>query len=255
MPLYNRFAEIYARGPYLAYANGMVESLPRLLTQFHIPTSPGRLLDVACGEGTFAVALAKQGWRVTGIDLSPQMLALARERARDAGVTARFQQKDMRRLTYDNEFNLVTCWFDSLNYLLEEDDLLLTFNGIARALKPGGWFIADMNTRIGLIVGWMQQKEYIQQDTPDLMEVHKHSFDYERMIASVHITAFLNKGGGWERIDETHQERAYSLETIKECLRSAGLEVAGMIGSLNDLTPVNAESRRVWLVARNTEKV
>jgi ubiquinone/menaquinone biosynthesis C-methylase UbiE len=249
MPLYNQFAQVYARG-YLSYTRGMVEVFPNLLSHFKIPATPGKLLDIACGEGTFAVALAEQGWQVTGIDRSQQMLALAEERSRSAGTAVRYIQQDMRSLEFDREFDIATCWFDSLNYMLHDNDLEITFKGIARALKPGGWFLGDMNTICGLAVGWTENGVSVRQETPDLYEVHQSSFDYERMTAVLRLTAFIQHGETWERVDETHMERAYPLEQIKSSLQNAGFEVAGMLGSLQEPQPVTAESRRVWFACQ-----
>ena len=139
MDIYQRFAYFYAQGPYPQYSEGMAKLLPATLERFE--AQPQTVLDLACGEGTFAVAMAKKGFQVTGVDLSPQMLQLAKERAEKGNANVEFALQDMRALSFEESFDLATCWFDSLNYLLELEDLEKTFAGVYRALKKPGLFI------------------------------------------------------------------------------------------------------------------
>ena len=155
MSIYQRFALFYQRGPYLRFSQELAESVvPEYLDliNFH----PVDLLDIACGEGSFAVVMAAAGYRVSGVDQSAEMIALARERARLASIQVDFSVEDMRNLQFVEEFDLVTCFFDSLNYLLTVRDLQAAFHGVFAALRPGGYFIFDMNTVHGLVVNWMR---------------------------------------------------------------------------------------------------
>jgi hypothetical protein len=117
-------------------------------------------------------------------------------------------------------------------------------------LKPGGFFLFDMNTVYGLAVGWQRQQCYVQQDASEVFEVHRTAYDYERGIASVKITAFVQQGDLWERIDELHQERAHPVEEIEALLRAAGFEIKALFGSLRDLSPLKPESSRLYALAQ-----
>jgi SAM-dependent methyltransferase len=249
MNIYRRFAQVYAAGPYPGYSLTLIDALPGVFKHFKIHT-PGHMLDVACGEGSFAVAMAEQGWAAAGLDQSPEQLALARKLAERAGVHVYFRQGDMREPFELSGFDLVTCWYDSLNYLLDENDLARTFNHTTSALKPGGWFLFDMNTIYGLAVGWQRQKAFVQQDSAHVFEIHRPSYDFERQIATLQITAFLPQGELWERFDEIHQERGYPLETIQACLQQAGFESIEAFGSIREFTPPGPDSQRVWFAAR-----
>ena len=248
MRIYREFARFYARGPYPEYSRTMSQLLPRVLERFG--AKPETVLDLACGEGTFAVELARRGYRVTGVDLSPEMLELAREKAREAGVTVEFLQQDMRSLDLPWRFDLVTCWYDSLNYLLEHEDLLKTFANVAEVLNPDGLFIFDMNTRYALSVGWQRHPAYVQQDTMDLFEVHRPSYDYERDIATLRITGFIKEEERWCRIDEEHRERDYTLVEIREALRQAELLELACWENLREMSEPKPDSYRVLFVAR-----
>ena len=247
MNIYEAFAYFYAQGPYLAFSQRMAELLPAVLERFG--AKPRTILDIACGEGTFAVAMAQKGLQVTGVDLSPQMLQLARERAERENVNAEFLLQDMRSLAFeDKRFDLVTCWFDSLNYLLELEDLQRTFAGVYRALKKTGLFIFDMNTIYGLVVNWQRYPCYVQQDTSELFEIQRVSYDFAHNLAIMRITGFLKQGDVWTRMDEVHRERGYTLEEIRQCLKETGFQELACWGSLEEMSEPKPDSGRVWFV-------
>jgi ubiquinone/menaquinone biosynthesis C-methylase UbiE len=246
MSIYERFAHFYAKGPYLQYSERMVELLPSMLARFD--ARPQTVLDIACGEGTFAVAMAKKGLQVTGVDQSPQMLQLARQRAERENVEVEFLRQDMRSLSFEERFDLVTCWFDSLNYLLELEDLTKTFAGVHRALKKAGLFIFDMNTIYGLAIDWQRHHCYVQQDTPELFEIHFPSYDLEKNTAIMKITGFVKEGAGWSRMDEVHKERGYTLEDIRQCLKEVDFQELACWGNLQEMSEPRPDSGRVWFV-------
>lgn len=249
MAVYNHFAEVYARGKYPTISQAIAEILPGIQVQFGMPEK-GSLLDIACGEGSFAVEMAKKGWDVVGIDQSEEMLRLARHRSMEERLTIHLLQQDMRNLVIEKQFDLATCWFDSLNYLLTTADLEKTFQNISNALKPGGWFIFDMNTIYGLAVNWQKQNCYVQQETADLLELHRTSYDYESRQASIKITWFIRDNEIWQRYEEIHVEKGYTINEIKTSLENASFSVEGCYGSLKNLTPLQLESGRVWVIAK-----
>jgi SAM-dependent methyltransferase len=250
MSLYNEFAQVYAKGDYPTLSQAVAEILPGLLKDYHMPQT-GSLLDVACGEGSFALSMAKTGWKVTGIDQSEEMLRLAKHRAQQANTEIKLLNHDMRFLDFSEEFDLATCWFDSLNYMLTTDDLQSTFNNVARALKPDGWFLFDMNTTYGLAVQWQKVKCYVQQETPDLLELHRTEYDFENHRACLKITWFVREGEIWQKFEEKHHERAFSIQEIENCLEYAGFKVVNIFGSIRHQKPLQADSNRAWFLCRN----
>lgn len=248
VPIYDKFAHLYTQGPYPKYSQRMAELLPAVLRVLGV--QPRTLLDLACGEGTFAVAAASQGFDVTGLDASGQMLEAARRRAAEEGASVRLVQGDMRALAFTEEFDLVTCWYDSLNYLLDPTDLEAAFRGVAKALKSGGHFVFDMNTICGLAVMWRSHPCYVMQDASGLFDVHINSYDFEENIATKRIVAFLNQGSSWVRIDEEHRERGYRLEEIRACLEVSGLKEIACWGRLEDMAAPGPDTSRVWFAAR-----
>lgn len=249
MAIYREFARFYASGPYPEYSRRMAELLPAVLERFG--AKPRTLLDLACGEGTFAVLMAQRGFKVTGVDASPEMLRYARERAEEAGVEVQFIEQDMRTLSLPEKFDLVTCWYDSLNYLLEYEELAKTFANVARVLNLGGLFIFDMNTIYALAVFWQQRPCHIELDTPEMLVIHHHpSYDFERNLARLVITGFAREGEGWQRMDEEHYERGYTLAEIRKALSAARLEELACFGNLREMSEPKPDSGRVWFVAQ-----
>ncbi len=248
MSIYEKFAYFYVKGPYPQYTERMAELLHPVLTRFG--AEPRTILDLACGEGTFAVVMAKKGFQVMGVDLSPQMLQFARERAEKENVNVEFLLHDMRSLPFEGRFDLVTCWYDSLNYLLELEDLEKTFAGVWLTLKKTGLFIFDMNTIYGLAVNWQRYPCNVQQDTPQLFELHRSSYDFEKNIVTLRIAGFVKEERGWTRMDEEHKERGYSLEEIKQCLKKSGLKELACWGSLQEMSEPQPNNGRVWFVTQ-----
>lgn len=249
MALYNHFAQVYARGDYPEFSQALADLLPGIFIQFEIPGT-GKLLDLACGEGSFALQMAQRGWSVTGIDQSEEMLRLARHRATEANHHVEFLQQDMRSFSLPEKFDLITCWFDSLNYLLKIEDVQSAFARVYSALKPGGWFIFDMNTIFGLAVDWQKQKCYVQQESEDLLELHQTSYDFEKRMATMRITWFIRNEECWQKYEEIHFERAYSVEKIKNALTSAGFSFEASFGSIKNMTPIRQDSTRAWIFAQ-----
>jgi ubiquinone/menaquinone biosynthesis C-methylase UbiE len=224
----------------------MAELLPSVLERFGV--KPRMILDLACGEGSFAVAMAKKGVQVTGVDLSSHILQFAREHAKKENVSVEFLLQDIRSLPFEERFDIVTCWYDSLNYLLELEDLEKAFAGVYRALKKGGLFIFDMNTIYGVSVNWQQHPCNIQQDTSELFEIHRPSYDSEKNMATLRITGFVKEGNGWTRIDEEHKERGYSIEEIKQSLKKIGFQELACWESMQEMSELKSDSGRVWFI-------
>jgi SAM-dependent methyltransferase len=103
-----------------------------------------RLLDVACGTGRSFEPMLRRGYEVTACDISPAMVERAAVRLEASGGTAAVA--DMRRLPDWGTFDLVTCLDDAVNYLHSEVDLDAAFGSVARALRPGGLYVFDVNS-------------------------------------------------------------------------------------------------------------
>jgi len=209
------------------------------------------IVDVACGTGIAVAKFAAAGYRVTGVDRSPQMLAQARKRVAQAGLQGiTFVEADMRDFTLDQPADLVTCMFDSLNYLLAEADLAAAFRCAAAALRDGGLYVFDMNTVFGLTEGW-GSRDLIRCDTDDWFIVSRTRWDHETLTNTLVFHGFIRHGEVWERFTETHVERGYPVAKIRALLEQVGLTVLAIYDAhAEDATDPGPKTSRVLVVAR-----
>jgi SAM-dependent methyltransferase len=249
MSIYRRYAEAYAKAGQGRFSLELVPWVTAVFGRFG--AAPTSLVDVACGGGEFAVAMARRGIEVTGVDQSPEMLALARRSAESSGVKVTFLEQDMRELRLPSPKDAATCLYDSLNYLVDEKEFEQALAAIARGLRVGGLFLFDMNTLRGMATKWAN-RTWLVRDIEDELEVHQTEFDYDTGIATIRINAFLQRQGDlFERIREVHRERGYPLPVIEAALAAAGFAILGRWSS-PEFADVTAETGRVYYAVRRT---
>ena len=211
---------------------------------FRVGWRPRNVVDLACGTGSTALPLARRGYAVTGVDLSPEMLAVARARAAAAGLTVGFLCQDMRRLELPSPADLITCFHDGMNYLLTEGDLLRTFRRVRRGLVPGGLFVCDFNA-LTWLAGIAPGAGVLEE--PDLRLEWVGHYDAAARVWTLRLTGVLRASG--HAFVEEHRERAYPPEAVRELLAEAGLEVLGCYEDFS-FRPATAAGRRHFYVAR-----
>ncbi len=247
---YQRYAPAYDASGQVRFALLVHIYLHDLLARH--PAPGRRALDLACGTGTLALLLADEGWEVTGVDSSPAMLAQAA--AKFAGAPAERRpslvQADMRQiagLVPAGAYDLATCTYDSLNYMLDAADLAAAFAAAAAALAPGGVYVADMNTRHFLAYDW---GECAVREQDGYVQIERSVFEPEGATNTMLLTGFIGDDrGGYVRFDEVHVERAYPPELVDELLAQAGLRVEGKYHSFT-LSPPGPRTQRIFWVAR-----
>ena len=247
--IYRRYAEAYVKAGQGRWSLQLLPWVTRVI-ELHGAQSAS-LVDVACGPGEFALAMAQRGFRVTGVDQSPEMLVMARRNAQEKGMTVTFLEQDMRRLELPAPVDAATCLYDSLNYLITDADLRQTLRAVAAALRPGGLFLFDMNTIQGLATRW-GNRVWVIQDNEDALEVDQSEFDYDAGIATLKVNAFLRRERDlYERVRELHRERGYPMPTIDRELGAAGFEILGHWSNpeFGEITP---QTGRVFYAARRT---
>jgi len=247
--IYRRYAEAYVKAGQGRWSLQLVPWVTRVF-DLH-GAAPASLVDVACGPGEFAIAMAQRGLAVTGVDQSPEMLGIARRSAQEKGVAITFLEQDMRRLALPAPVDAATCLYDSLNYLITDADLGQTFAVVAAALRPGGLFLFDMNTIQGLATRW-GNRVWLIQDNEETLEVDQSEFDYDAGIATLRVNAFLLRERDlFERVREIHRERGYPVPVIDRELEAAGFEILGRWSNpeFGEITP---QTGRVFYTARRT---
>ena len=177
--------------------------------------------DLACGTGSTAVELAKRGLRIYAIDLSPTMCDKARAKAARESVDVRVIEADMRRFRLPEKVDLITCEFDALNHVPRKPDLALVARCAARALKPGGHFYFDVNTRRAFEEVW-PMTWFVER--PGLALVMHGDFDPRADRAWTTAEFFIQREGHWERRSERVEEVCWSHAEINQALSDAGFD-------------------------------
>ena len=184
------------------------------------------MLDLACGRGRISIGLAKRGLRVTGLDLSPRSLELARADADAAGVEIDFVRRDMRELDAEGEFDAVANVFTSFGYFptQKEDERVLA--NVARSLVRGGRFLLEMVNTIAIA------KQFVEADWDELEDgtLWLQRRRYDQLTGRHEATwTFVRSDGS--RSELRHSLRGYTPAELVAMLGRAGLEVDGAWGS------------------------
>lgn len=184
----------------------------------HFGHKPERILDMACGTGSATLELARRGYEVTALDSSSQMLETFRQKHGSHRI--RIMKSDMRKFKLARPVDAVTCFFDSVNYLTEEHDLVRCFESVYNALDHSGLFVFDMNTIYGLEKVWGTNT--LIREIDNIYSVWKSIYDASRHTSTLYLTMFVKNGKSYERVQEVHQERAYPMTQIQTLLGEAG---------------------------------
>ena len=209
---------------------------------------PKTVIDLGCGTGSIALPLAKEGYDVIGVDLSPEMLTEADHKAMEEGVSVRFACQDMTELELGEEADCILSLCDSMNYLTEDGQLEDAFKSIAQHMKQESLFLFDLNTEYKF-------KDVLGQNVFGSAEEHaayiwENDYDEEEKINEYYVSFFIeNEEGLYERIEEFHYERAYSMEEIEEGLQAADMELVEVMDGYSFDAP-HEESERLLFAAR-----
>jgi SAM-dependent methyltransferase len=190
-----------------------------------------RLLDIACGTGLSSLPMLDRGWTVTGCDISPAMLELAREKV---GERADLLEADMRELPDIGEFDLIWAVNDPLNYLLDVEELEATFLGMRRNLAPTGIALFDVNTLVTYrtffskeIVVEGKGRRLVWQGQLSPADVSVGTFAEARFDAE-----------GDSELAHVHRQRHFSETEVLTALDAAELDCVALFGEENgELSP------------------
>ncbi len=172
-------------------------------------------LDLCCGTGSLLEFICEHGFSAVGLDISPHQLKYAKENAPEAT----FVRADVRDFSLPDKFDVVTCLFDSLNYLTTKKDLYRAFRRARRHLSTNGVFAFDMNTFDGLRKRWCRTSVIRE---PGRIIIVETSFDEKKALGRCLITGFLKEGRLYRQFEEEHIERGYTPEEIDQLLQRAG---------------------------------
>ncbi|MCK4352168.1 class I SAM-dependent methyltransferase [candidate division WOR-3 bacterium] len=205
-----------------------------------------KILDLCCGLGRHSIELAKRGYNVTGVDFSKEYLEIAQKKAKKKGVTVNFIKNDMRKISFNQEFDAVINMFTSFGYFRKEEDNLKVLKNVAKALKPGGKFLIDIVNKDWII------KNFEERDWQKIGEYYvfeERKFDLATSINYAKFTIIHGK----ERIERESWLRMYSFHELKSMLENAGLKIIESYENL-EKEELTFDSRMMEIVSQKNNE-
>lgn len=247
---YERFAYLYDELMMDAPYDKWVDFLAGKLLQFNVDDSS--LLDLACGTGELSVRLAKKGFQVTGIDLSSDMLSVARDKADRQGESIRFFQQNMAELEGVGNYGVIGIFCDSLNYLQTEDEVIQTFRKVHVHLKDNGLFIFDVHSIHKMNHMFVDQTYSLNEER---LSYIWNCFQGEHPNSVEHDLSFFvldDRTSKYDRFDEFHLQRTFSIAQYTDWLKQAGFDLLEVNADFENKLP-QEDSERIFFSARKSK--
>lgn len=204
---------------------------------------PETICELACGTGSMTVRLEKRGYRMTGVDISADMVAEARRKTRHAEYVV----ENMARFTPSEKYDAYICMIDGLNYLIAPGLLLRTFKNVKEHLKSGGVFMFDVSSRHKLrdIIG---DETFIHSEQ-DVFYSWQNRYIEKYNLSDMLLNFFVLRGTRYERFEERHLQRGHSVAELRKLLADAGFEKTEVYDELS-FEPPSENSERIVFVCK-----
>lgn len=250
MASYEEFARIYDWALNELPYESWLEYFEAIFKRYN--QQPKLILDLGCGTGSMTNLMAKKGYEMIGVDLSDDMLMMARQKAKELNVDVVYLNQDMTELDLYGTIDAVVSVGDSLNYVTDETDLLEAFKKVHLFLNPKGLFVFDMNT-IHKFKHSLGNKTYAENHE-DYAYIWENYFYEDEKMNEYEVNIFIkNDAGLFEKTTEIHYERGYEVEEVVDMLNEAGFLVEAIYHD-NTFEPVKESTDRMYFVARENHK-
>ena len=250
MEAYTSFAQVYDlfqdNIPYGEWA----DYLKSLLNEYGV--KDGLVLDLGCGTGSITELLAKAGYDMIGVDNSEDMLEIAMDKRSRSGLDILYLLQDMREFELYGTVKAAVSICDSMNYILEKEDLVQVFKLVNNYLDPSGIFIFDMNTEYKYT--HLLADGTFAENREESSFIWENFYDEEERINEYDLTIFVQTQEDlFQRFTETHLQRGYTLEQMQEILQKAGLVFLKAI-DVDTQGEVTEQTERICIIAREHGK-
>ena len=249
MEAYTGFAEVYDvfqdNVPYeewCSYVTG-------LLKEYQV--MDGLVLDLGCGTGSLTGLMARSGYDMIGIDNSGEMLQIAMNKRNASGLDILYLLQDMRGFELYGTVRAVISICDSMNYMMEYEELVEVFRLVNNYLDPKGVFIFDLNTEYKYRE--LLADNTFAEDREESSFIWNNFYDEEDKVNEYDLTLFVKEGELYRKFEETHYQRAYGLDQIQQAIRDGGMEFVAAYDACTR-NPVQQDSERIYVIARENGK-
>ncbi|CEH32816.1 class I SAM-dependent DNA methyltransferase [Romboutsia lituseburensis] len=247
MEQYSDFAFIYDELMNDVDYNGWIKYIEEIIEKENVKVQ--NILELACGTGNLTIPLTKKNYDIAGIDISDQMLNVAREKAEKEGVELVLLQQDIAELDFDvTNLDCILCACDGFNYITYDDDLENVFAKSHELLKDGGLFIFDISShyKLSTILGNNMHGE----NRDDISYLWQNYFDDEQNLIEMELAFFVKDANGkFDKFEEVHQQRAYTEDEIIESLQISGFTDIKVYGDFTFEKP-KKDSERIFFVCK-----
>ena len=228
MEAYTSFAQVYDlfqdNIPYGEWA----DYLKSLLNEYGV--KDGLVLDLGCGTGSITELLAKAGYDMIGVDNSEDMLEIAMDKRSRSGLDILYLLQDMREFELYGTVKAAVSICDSMNYILEKEDLVQVFKLVNNYLDPSGIFIFDMNTEYKYT--HLLADGTFAENREESSFIWENYYDPAEQLNQYDLTLYVrDEDDRYVRFEETHIQKAYALERVLELLEMAGLKAERIFDS------------------------
>ena len=241
--MYTAFASVYDRLMADVDYSGWARYYHTLMELYGIPR--GKVCECACGTGSITIELAKLGYQMTGVDLSPDMLFEASQKARRSGAMIPFVKQDMRSLHLHRQMDAVLCTNDGLNYLKDAAELTDFFRAAWVALREGGALLMDFSTPYKLenVLG----DHFIGDETEDIAYLWQNKLNRTHAYVDLNLAIFVRqKDETYLRIGESQRQYMHSAQLVTELLEAVGFTNVRLYGDKKFIAPSPQELR--WFI-------
>ena len=244
--MYENFAYIYDK---LMSDVDYSERADYVLSLFEtFDKKPRLMLDLCCGTGGFSEEFTEKGIEVIGVDLSEEMLSVARKKASDKKLDILYLCQNATELDLYGTVDGAVCLMDSLNHITDYDGFCKAVSNVSLFLEKDRLFIFDLNTvyKAKNILG---NNVFVSEEGGIFLS-WANEYDESSRKSEIYLDIFEQTGGGkYNRTSENITERAYTKSEVKRALKNAGLSLIAVFDDIKK-TPPTGKSQRVFYVTK-----
>lgn len=250
MESYKELAKVYDLFMQETPYNTWVKYIESIFLKYNL--NPNLILELGCGTGNITSLMHAKGYDMIGVDISEDMLIEAKEKAQQNNQNILFLNQDMCEFELYGTVDSCICICDSLNYILETEDILKTFKLVNNYLNPKGLFIFDLNTEFKFknILG----NNSFSATEDNAAYIWENYYYEDEKINEYYTNIFIEDSKGkYNRHEEYHYQKAYTTETIVELLKISGLEILEIYDAFTFNKPKLDSERIIFIAQENTK--